>query len=243
MKQLPWYAELDTFNMASPAAFLAVFIILLSSFVRGYLLIFASILAASLFIISLYLELFLAKKKRAIKTTKSVLRALHAIKTGMHISKLPLTACITHAILSSDDRDLSSALASIRNRMKFGQDFHEAVRSIIFSGEAIAAVFRSLAEAYERNMDMYIAVKHVYDATLKKRLAEIEKAYASVQKYSSISMVAGTIIPSFMLFAFIGYSIISGGSVQLFIFALLFGAVLPSIFSAVRALQAGLYED
>jgi len=79
-----------------------------------------------------------------------------------------------------------------------------------------------------------------------KRLVEeyneiMEKDSGSVQRYITMSMVTGTIFPSFVLFGFIGYSIMNLGAEA--ISALLAGLLIlvPGAYVIIRSKLAGVY--
>ncbi|MEM3827067.1 MAG: hypothetical protein QXR58_00505 [Candidatus Micrarchaeaceae archaeon] len=233
---------LDAFNIVSAAVMSVGSIILLSKLFGGYLLLIASLIALSLFAFLIYLELFFAEKRSASNASRSMLRLLYRIKSGMSLAGMPFHSCIARESKSGAHGQIASALIEIRNRMSFGQDFYEAVQSTAFDSAEPRRAFGSLSEAYRHSMDMFLAVKHAYNSMLKDRLEKIERSSLSLQKYSSVSMVTGAIVPSFMLFAFIGYSIMKGGPMPLFAFAVLFSIVLPYVFLSIRMIQAGLYE-
>lgn len=70
----------------------------------------------------------------------------------------------------------------------------------------------------------------------------MEKNSGSVQRYITMSMVAGTIFPSFVLFGFIGYSIMNLGIEA--ITALLVGLliIVPGAYVIIRSKLAGAYN-
>ncbi len=229
------------FDISSYAFFGAMAVLFGSMILNGYeLLYFSAMVASSSFLLA-YIDIAIWKKRNSRFATTEFLRTLHRIKSDMLLSRT-FSSCLSRADSRSKRGLLESAFLQLHTRMRFGQDFNEAVSCVRALGKRELDLLKRLSEEYNKNMDMYLAVKHIYDLLFKDRLELIEKSYASLQKYSSASMVSGTIVPSFFLFAFIGYSLMQGSATQLLAFAVAFLVVLPALFSTVRMLQADLYE-
>ncbi|MGC8478808.1 MAG: hypothetical protein ACP5NE_02690 [Candidatus Micrarchaeia archaeon] len=229
------------FDISSYAFFSLLSILLASVFISGYELVYFSAMALSVLLLLSYASISLSKRKNLRDQTRYSLQILHRMKSSMLLSG-SFASCIPSYDKRGAQNALESAFAKLHMRMKFGQDFGDAALYLGKEGKQEISVLGPLSVSYRENMDMYLALKHVYDSMFKERIERIEHSYASLQKYSSISMVSGTILPSFFLFGFIGYALMQASAAFLLAFAVAFLLVLPALFSLVRIFQADNYE-
>ncbi len=230
------------YNSVNSFLFLVASLAAIVMLLRGYYLVIAFLLEMSAFLATLYLEARSASNKKLDGTMSALISSLQRIKTLLLNSKLPIRAALLRVASSTSDRELASVLFEVRYRLHAGQDFALAVRSSHISNVAIRNALLQIAEAYSSNFDVVLAFKDAYYSLQSAYLDKMEKFYSSIQKYTSLSMVSGTIVPSFALFSIVGYSILNTSAADTFFPILLFVVILPFAFSSLKLLYADPYE-
>lgn len=229
------------YNSANSVLFFALSLIVIHLLLGGYQLLIAYSMDFLLFIALAYAGSTLDRGRRKENLTGSMLRSLQHINILLTKSRLPISTALLRAAAISRSKKLSLVLLEIRGRMLLGQDFAQAVKASKMPDAVIRGVMSKIATAYSSNFDTALAVKDAHSSLFHEYLERMEKFYSSVQKYTSLSMVTGTIAPSFALFAIIGYSITNSAHTSAFFPVLLFVVVLPFAFSALRLLYVDPY--
>ncbi len=85
------------------------------------------------------------------------------------------------------------------------------------------------AEHSDGTMKELHGITRAYEHALKGRVAEIEE---SAQRYATLNMFISTILPSFLVFAFIGGAILSQSGSGMLLFSLSFLVIIPLVYSA-----------
>ncbi len=230
------------YNSVNSLLFLVVSMAAMAVLLKGYYFVIAFLLEMSAFLATLYLEARSARNKKLDSTMSALVSSLQRIKTLLINSKLPVRTVIGRIASSTSDKELASVLVEVRYRMRAGQDFALAVRSSEIPNAVIRNALLQIAEAYSSNFDVVLAFKDAYYSLQNAYLDKMEKFYSSIQKYTSLSMVAGTIVPSFALFSIVGYSILNTSAADTFFPVILFVVVLPFAFSSLKLLYADPYE-
>jgi hypothetical protein len=107
--------------------------------------------------------------------------------------------------LSSDNlnRRAAAPFVNLANRLSLGQQFNEAFKSVkaLSSSRAFAAGVKNIGAEVPR----LVSLLAMRELALKSKLSGIE---SSMQRYSTMSMFVAVILPSFVLFSFIGSSVL-----------------------------------
>ncbi len=166
-----------------------------------------------------------------LESLRCVLEAISArISRGSTFRSAVLSAL--HSVAKTDA--VAKAFAAAMARVAAGEGFGDAMRSVASdaSGPGCSAVtkreLQKLAAAYDESGPA--AVGAMANA-LKKSYSEArERRLGSIQRSATVSMVAGTVVPSFMTFALVGYSIMYSESFAIGAFAVALLVFVPGIY-------------
>ncbi len=135
------------------------------------------------------------------------------------LSGISLDASVAR-LASEASGDLQESLSLLSRKMRLGGTLEDSFRSIDRLNKALPAGSEPGG----------FGIGWLENAVISHETREDEKASrmeAGVQRHSTISMFISTILPSFVMFAFVGSSVISGSGAGLLPFALAMLAVLP----------------
>jgi hypothetical protein len=135
-------------------------------------------------------------------------------------------------------------LEEIGKRLAAGQDLGQAIESAC-NGKSGASsdAFRAVGREYTKGLDPASAVKNAYARLNSERAVSREKAYGSLQKYLTMSMALSAVLPSFVVFAFVGYSMVYFSALMLYAFSIAMLMVLPSFYALLRIHMAGTHAQ
>ena len=172
---------------------------------------------------------------------------LHLMHTDMRYGGKPL-----HFAIGSAARSISSSAGSkmrgivdeIGARLALGQDFGQAITTTCNGKEdAASAAMLAVCKEYQKSFDAASAIKNVYVRLWKSRSLSMEKGYGSLQKYLTISMALSAVLPSFAVFAFVGYSMVYYSTALLSGFMITMLVVLPDLYALLKMHIAGVYAQ
>ncbi|MDE1804311.1 MAG: hypothetical protein KGH59_00805 [Candidatus Micrarchaeota archaeon] len=128
-------------------------------------------------------------------------------------------------------------LIRIKNRIRLGDTLLNAINAEfieVIGGE----------NTISTSGDLYDKVSRFVVSSLQKRKARLSTASDSIQRYSTISMFLSAILPSFLIFGYIGSTVISQTSISLIGLSIGLLIVLPFVYAtSVTALSRRLIEN
>ncbi|MCL5112225.1 MAG: hypothetical protein M1500_00715 [Candidatus Marsarchaeota archaeon] len=144
-------------------------------------------------------------------------------------------------LMTKYDVHLASRLNDIREMMALGYGLQDAFRSgFVADGSRYAAISR-LGEMVGRT-DSMTAVRETHmNAEIDAQKGK-EEAMGSLQRYASINMAVGAVVPSFVIFGFVGYSMMSNGAIAGIALVTAFGAALPFVTKVIRSKMDEMHE-
>ena len=146
------------------------------------------------------------------------------------------------SLRSNTNSKVRKVIGEIRMRLMCGQDLGQAINSTCGSEDDAASVALSaVGKEYQKSYDAGSAAKNVYTRLWKSQSLSKEKAYGSLQKYLTISMALSAVLPSFVVFAFVGYSMVYYSAALLSVFCIMMLVVLPSLYAMLKMHIAGVY--
>jgi len=160
---------------------------------------------------------------------------LTIIKNIMRHSKIGMLQSLRSAgsTIGKYDAALSGLLDRICRRSALGEDAGNALCGAAGQDSRYAALGQ-LGQMLEGS-DSMTAVREAYmNARMQARRSK-EESLAAMQRYASVNMAVGTIVPSFVTFGFVGYSMMSSSRLAALAFAISFGAVLPFASKVVKS--------
>jgi hypothetical protein len=190
-------------------------------------------------------ELRLHRKAEISRERDSVLFALQQIHSSARHCGKPLLASIDDALAALDSRaaaGVCSLLSGIRRRLLLGAQLDEATLAACHGEGPASDALRGVGGEYANGREPVLAVKGAYDRLCRAMRLEDAANCGKLQKYLTASMALGTVLPSFVMFAFTGYSMIYYSSALLTLFCTAMMVIMPNIFALARAHTAGLYE-
>ncbi|MDE1868954.1 MAG: hypothetical protein KGH60_03250 [Candidatus Micrarchaeota archaeon] len=181
-------------------------------------------------------RLRLSKAKEGIEAEQLVM-ALTSIYSDVSARNLAMGSAIGNAIKKAEPGSATrKALGAIADSIGSGSMMHEALQHASASrSRNVSTAMSSLASEYSKSEDSLQAIK-----TLAQRLScniseADEKAAGAQQRNITMSMAVSTVLPSFALFAFVGYSIVNYSAAKLSLFSALMLVVIPGIYSMIRS--------
>ncbi len=165
----------------------------------------------------------LAKKESYSSSRKKFMTALYSILSGSCYG-IPKSSSLYDVANSSDDSKFGKALISLRKRMLMGkaETLHGSapeLRSVLGRAEFPDSLEPARIRAFiDKN-----------ESDLMEKAAAIE-SYS--QRYATANMFLSTVLPSFVIFAFIGSSIISASKPSMLLFSSVLLFALPVLYAA-----------
>ncbi|HVC58201.1 MAG TPA: hypothetical protein VND15_01860 [Candidatus Acidoferrales bacterium] len=223
------------------AAALAIYAVFGSQF-AGFSLLIGIPLAA---IVVAY-EMRLMRKRREAEEESALVSALSIVYSSIKYNGKPLLYSICRAADSlnpSSAPNAQAALLDVAGRMRLGQDLDVAVRDFARACKhSYLSPLYQFAEEYWAGLEPAASLKGVIDDYHAKRRSNAERSISRTQRRVTVCMALGTIAPSFLMFVFVGYSIVYYSTLQYFLFAVSLLLILPFAYSVLGAGMAG-YDD
>ena len=190
-------------------------------------------------------EFVLCRKAACSKERDAVLFELQQIYSGIRYSGKSLLASINCALTAMDRSMCDTAynlLLGVHKRLLLGAQLDEAIASSCTGKGPACVALGDIGREYANGRDPAIAIKNAYDRLCNTIRLEDAGNAGRLQKYLTVSMALGTVLPSFAMFAFTGYSMIYYSPALFSMFGVAMLVLMPNIFALAKAHTAGLYE-
>lgn len=139
----------------------------------------------------------------------------------------------------------SSVLAAhalrIRCRIAMGQDLGRASAAEAASGNPLATALYGVEDEYARSGTISRALVRLGGEASRSRALEAGDADGKQQRYAVMGAVCSAVLPSVILFGFVGYSMFAYSGVTLALFSVALLVVVPSVSMCVSQLVTGVY--
>lgn len=167
--------------------------------------------------------------------------ALGSIYNDANLRNLSLGAAISNAMKKIPVQSCAGkAMALLLRSIKSGSDMADALALASVSGsKSVSEALLMLSSEFSRKSDSLHAIKTASDRLSSRIAVENEKSSGAQQRNLTISMAASTVLPSFALFAFVGYSILNYSAAKLALFSALMLVVIPGMYSMIRSNMSG----
>ncbi len=187
---------------------------------------------------------FMDKAQDAVERD-SLMFALQQVYSGMRYGGKSLLSSIKGALDALDNLDcgrVREMLSSAQKRLLLGAQPDAALAASCRGSGTACSALRDVGREYSNGLDTTLAVRNAYDRLCEDaRLNDVKNA-SRLQKYLTANMAVGTVLPSFAVFAFTGYSMVYGSEALFSLFCAAMLAIVPNAFALVRIHTAGLYE-
>lgn len=150
--------------------------------------------------------------------------------------KALLSSICNIRMVLENDAHIKPLLDELRMRLMLGQKLPEAMRAL-HNNSISANAAKELYSMAERCATDGSAMPF---KTMSERLQNEHKYIASrnegsLQKYLTLSMLVSSVIPSFALFSFVGYSMLMPSMLQSLAFMLIITILIPAVYGMIRA--------
>lgn len=196
-----------------------------------------------LFAVSLS-ELRLVRKAQDSRDKDAVLHALHRMYSGSRYGRKSMASCLRDSLGASGGHgtNVGAMLSRARRRLLLGEQLGHALCNACPESGPAGTVLRDMGRECSNGLDAPLAVKNAYDGLYGDILLDEAGKAGRLQKYLTVCMAAGTVLPSFAVFAFTGYSMIDYSPALLSFFCVAMLVLVPNLYALVRIHTAGLYE-
>lgn len=184
--------------------------------------------------VSFLLMAFVSLVKRGLETAqrREAFRSglMDALGSVLYYRSTGITSvsALEKASRSAEAPDLKEALLLLSRRRRLGEETDLSLDSV-----------RGLREALPGNSRLAnlepVAIKGVLDSYRMELAERVSRMESESQRHATISMFVSTILPSFVVFAFIGSAIISGSEPSVLPFELAMLVALPMVYAVSYA--------
>ncbi|MEM3839037.1 MAG: hypothetical protein QXF01_00435 [Candidatus Micrarchaeaceae archaeon] len=143
----------------------------------------------------------------------------------------PLHKAIFEAA-NSVNLEIRKLLNEIANRVRLGEEFGEAIWAAC-KGRGLSFMYEMRA-AGSGELDSIALILRRFES--EREEAELRRSQ-SIQRYATVNMFVSTILPSFLIFGFIGSSILARASLSLQIFSVVIVLMLPFIYLSSNSIE------
>ncbi|HUY70391.1 MAG TPA: hypothetical protein VMV00_02380 [Candidatus Baltobacteraceae bacterium] len=182
-------------------------------------------------------EARLMRKRREAQEESALVSALSMMYSGIRYNGKPLLYSICKAADSLNPAsapDAHAALLEVAGRLRLGQDLDAAVKNLSRRSKLpYLSPLYEFAEEYKAGLDPAVSLKGVIDEYHARKRGNAERSISRTQRRVTVSMALGTIAPSFLMFVFVGYSIVYYSTLQYFLFAAALLLALPCAYSVL----------
>ncbi len=143
---------------------------------------------------------------------------------GMNILRQISSAC--------PNKEVSRSLNAAWRRMLLGEDCASSLAPSVPSGMQRPKSCISNASTFSGNIYNMI---NAFESELEEKKSGIASA---MQRYATLEMFLSTIAPSFIIFGFVGESIISDSSINIMLLSVIMAVILPSVYALLNLAKA-----
>ncbi|MEM0202263.1 MAG: hypothetical protein QXR73_03740, partial [Candidatus Micrarchaeaceae archaeon] len=129
---------------------------------------------------------------------------------------------------------IGSLLRELQQRLMLGQKPSEAIYAL-HADRGMGSELSGIAESYAESGSTIVPFKTLSEKLQNEQKYAASRKEGSLQKYLTLSMLASSVIPSFALFSFVGYSMLAPSGASSFAFMLLITIPIPLAYSVIRA--------
>ncbi len=216
---------------------------MLSFEVLGQNAVFAVPVFAAFLLVSIWYGRRADQRRLSHKADLSSQVVLAMVKNAMEHTGRGLMSSVRGAgrLIWMYDHGLADVLREAMQRVCLGYGMDGALGMQAIPGRARYRYIESLGGMLN-GTDSATAVREAHLQAEMGMGRAREDAMGSLQRYASVNMAVGTVVPSFITFGFVGYSMMSGGSMAAFAFMISFGAVLPLAMKVIKSKMGEMHE-
>ncbi|MGC8669841.1 MAG: hypothetical protein ACP5TL_01655 [Candidatus Micrarchaeia archaeon] len=219
----------------------AAFSLIVLSFFGITMFVLALAMSMPISIFSAFLEYLIDKRKAAELERAKLASAIKLIYINIRFGKRSFVSSVKKLSNFSNDVRINNLLTELHDRIALGQKLREALASIKLD-HAVTKDLDAISEI--SSLDLYTdnSIRTLFEKLRYEHKYTASKNAGALQKYLTVSMLLSSVIPSFVLFSFVGYTLLMPS--ELSSFALMFTMLIaiPSAYSITRAQAERFYE-
>ena len=135
----------------------------------------------------------------------------------------PMYRILSRVSENAESSDVRSIFREISNRMKLGESFSAAI-AFVGNSRGVRILKDFSAGGHSNDYDSIVRVLNSYESAMVEKNTVLD---ASLQRYATINMFMSTVLPSFVIFIFIGETILAQGSGSMVPLSIVMVLVLP----------------
>ncbi|MCL4371720.1 hypothetical protein M1373_00145 [Candidatus Marsarchaeota archaeon] len=235
MKQKQSYAELA--YAIALAAILAASAYLASYIILGRYYALIALMAFLCAVFSIRIAKQSSRSLLNISSLKGLSGIIESALAKEHSSGCTMSEAISESMSATrEGSELSALFNNILRRLSY-QEFGSAVLSQIrtceCAGSEAVSMLAKAGEYYNEGLDEVKALSSCRDMTAFLISSRAESAASGINKYTTLQNVLSTVVPSFVLFGFVGYSIMVGTDSMLAAVFAVMVLIIPLLYLAV----------
>jgi type II secretory pathway component PulF len=140
---------------------------------------------------------------------------------------------------NQQDKELKQLLNVIGRRIQLGSSMSESMSNVFSPYKIYLQHFVQVVDSID---DTSKAASAINEVMHREYLRELSRSEGSMQKYVTLSMLFSSVVPSFLLFSFTGYSLLGGNSFQGISLLLLLCIAVPFAYGLISFKIGGTYS-
>ncbi|MGC8651960.1 MAG: type II secretion system F family protein [Candidatus Micrarchaeia archaeon] len=181
------------------------------------------------------------ERASALRERSDLASALELVYMEMKYGKKSLLESIDRYADAFGTGHPGDTLKELRSRLALGQKLPEALRATS-AKSSLGTMLRSMAEACSTSSSALEPFRAFSEKLRTEHRYEASRKGGSLQKYLTLGMLVSSVLPSFALFSFVGYSMLAPSMAQAFAFMLLITVLLPLAYSVIRVHVNEIYN-
>ncbi len=166
---------------------------------------------------------------------------IDAIDANLSVGRMPALSALSYALkqFTGSEKPIIRAFGGLYRKLSVGEDCKEAFLSEISGVKHIDKAMRLRLTNLFDGPDLGMSLSAVRTELAHANSVKTEIEFGSMQRHLAMGMLVSTVLPSMLLFGFVGYSILYGSEFS----ALTFLIVLVVVFPGALNVISGRLDD
>lgn len=223
-------------GLSFSSLFLGLLLSYLAEKINIFQILLFSLASGSLVYVILLLKRRIARFYRKREFRDELIRSMHSL-LYYRVNGMPLVSSIEKVAELAETESLKSSFSLISKRIRLGEMLENPIASITEIREIIPRLGNGTGILDSSTIKSAL---RSYALAMQEKVSLIE---AHAQRGATINMFVSTILPSFIIFTFIGATIISNSTPDILLFSIAMLIALPIVYAVSFAeLSRGLLE-
>lgn len=148
-------------------------------------------------------------------------------------ANLPTVNSLVKAAAASSNHKVSKTLSETAKRIELGENFFDSISDSTSQDKEVSSNFSKYAKNAE------VGIKEALRMYESKKKADLSRSNALASRYATCNMFVSTVVPSFVIFSFIGSMLISQAASNTEFMSIAMIAGIPVAFSIINSILVG----